>query len=535
MSCIRLLFRLEEQKMINVVNKIVILTLVTFLLFSSGGNALKIQNKKEIITAFDKDKPAFVENTLASANGTEDLDPLVDIKITFTVKEIRALDEIDRFSKPDFYVKVYINGVLYKSPVYKNQEYLKPNWSAVYDVDDTLEIIPIRIELWDWNPGLDKLCDLDSNREFYPNSSTINIYYNLKTGHWSGDDYMYPEYVFFDPSGYGRVNGCDDNSIYEKDRDCELWFDITQNDYDGDGIPYWTEVNVFHTDPTVNDAGKDPDCDGIPTEWEFKWGHYRWYDWHNHTVKYGWYYDPFRYENHREKDPDNDGLDNVEEYMTSQWGSDPFRQDVFIEVDQMEAGPDGEPASKIPDGMIDLVKNPFHRRNIILHVDDGCMGGGEMIPFDDFIPGWSQELFQYYYDYFLHGDNNSWRKGIFHYALIVWDANFTGYNFMPGVFQLSKKWVDRKKPLMLLKGEAFIWASVFMHELGHALGLLDPLGHDKQSYYIWQIKWWKYRPYRSCMNYGYTYLLVDYSDGSRGRNDYDDWGHLDLTYFQNEE
>ncbi len=49
-------------------------------------------------------------------------------------------------------------------------------------------------------------------------------------------------------------------------------FDITQNDFDGDNIPYWTEVNRYHTDPTVNDTGRDDDGDGVPIEWEFKWG-----------------------------------------------------------------------------------------------------------------------------------------------------------------------------------------------------------------------------------------------------------------------
>ena len=34
------------------------------------------------------------------------------------------------------------------------------------------------------------------------------------------------------------------------------------------------------------------------------------------------------------------------------------------------------------------------------------------------------------------------------------------------------------------------------------------------------------------MNYGYTYILVDYSDGSRGMNDFDDWNNLDLTHFE---
>lgn len=36
------------------------------------------------------------------------------------------------------------------------------------------------------------------------------------------------------------------------------------------------------------------------------------------------------------------------------------------------------------------------------------------------------------------------------------------------------------------------------------------------------------------MNYRYVFKLVDYSDGSHGENDFDDWGHLDLTQFNGE-
>jgi hypothetical protein len=38
------------------------------------------------------------------------------------------------------------------------------------------------------------------------------------------------------------------------------------------------------------------------------------------------------------------------------------------------------------------------------------------------------------------------------------------------------------------------------------------------------------------MNYGYMYgsiwNLVDYSDGSRGKNDFDDWNNIDYSYFE---
>jgi len=93
------------------------------------------------------------------------------------------------------------------------------------------------------------------------------------------------------------LNGCDDGTIYETDRDCELWFRITQNDYDKDMIPYWFEINEYNSDPAIDDSENDFDEDGIPTWWEWM---YR--------------YDPFASDDHKHQDPDEDGLDNIEEY-----------------------------------------------------------------------------------------------------------------------------------------------------------------------------------------------------------------------------
>jgi hypothetical protein len=74
-----------------------------------------------------------------------------------------------------------------------------------------------------------------------------------------------------------------------------------------------------------------------------------------------------------------------------------------------------------------------------------------------------------------------------------------------------------------------------MHETGHTLGIFNgntPGCDDQMGKYPWQKNWWKWRPYKSVMNYGYMYQIVDYSDGSRGKNDFDDWSRLDLTFFQ---
>ncbi len=39
--------------------------------------------------------------------------------------------------------------------------------------------------------------------------------------------------------------------------DCEIWFDITQNDKDNDGLTYWEEINIFNTNPRMSDTDSD--------------------------------------------------------------------------------------------------------------------------------------------------------------------------------------------------------------------------------------------------------------------------------------
>jgi hypothetical protein len=512
-------------------NKIVSLLMISIFLFSLNVSAVKtpqtVTNGNNTNTD-SSNQP--VQNSSYAGKG--DIDPLVDLEVTVTIKEIRALHKIDDIGRSDFFVVVYINGEKFKSKVWWNQNYIKEPWSAILNVPDDQENVSIKIQLWDWNLGLSRICDISDNSATLLSNYDIDLVYNLKTAHWTGDDYNYPYMSWADLSGYGRLNGCDDNSIYQDERDCLIVFDITQNDFDGDTIPYWTEVNRYHTDPQVNDTGRDDDGDGVPIEWEFRWGTFIDYDYHEQTWRFEWIYDPFVWEDHSNLDPDNDGLNNVEEYLTSQWGSDPFRRDIFVELDQMEAGPNGEQASVFPELGKELLRDAFDKYNIYLHLDDGSMGGGESIPFDNETP--REELVTLYQNYFIHGDSNNWRKGVFHYGLLVYDATYAGYVFGVddnywGAYQISSNRVDKRSHGA---GKAIGYASVYMHELGHTLDIRIPGGHDENSGFPWNINWWKWRPYKSCMNYGYTYLLVDYSDGSRGRNDHDDWSTLDLPGFQ---
>ena len=522
--------------------QIICLTLVGFLLFSTNALALKItnnstQDKDEFINKSDGNN----ELKTTASYDLNDLDPNEDLSVTVTIKEIRALDKIGLIGKPNFYVKVSINDAVTTSRVWRNNKYLKPNWSVTQDVPDDEENVKIKIQLWDWNLGKDKLCDISSiYNQGLRDKRDIDLVYSLKTGHWRGDDFNSPD-ILFDSSGYGRANGCDDNSIYQRDRDCELWFDISQNDTDGDGIPYWTEYYIYETDPKVDNSGMDDDVDGVPIEWEHKWGHYFRWNWHNQTYRHHWIYDPFEWDDHENLDPDEDGLQNIEEYLTSQWGSDPFRKDLFIELDQMEAGPNGEPASIFPEESKELLRTVYNRRNIVYHLDDGFMGGSDIIPFDEETThSWgsqNNELYQIYEEYFLHGDENNWRRGIFHYGVLIYQCSWVNGNaFGRDRYQISYKGLMEKTKIPFFKRD-IVFASAYMHECGHTLGIYHgntPGCDDQEGRNIFKINWWKWRPYKSVMNYGYMYMMLDYSDGSSGKNDFDDWNRLDLTYFENQ-
>ena len=108
--------------------------------------------------------------------------------------------------------------------------------------------------------------------------------------------------------------------------------------------------------------------------------------------------------------------------------------------------------------------------------------------------------------------------------------------FLPDSWQISTKVLEENKTIPKIQAKRdIVFGSAYMHECGHTLGIFNgntPGCDDRSGSYPWQINWWKWRPYKSCMNYGYMYKIVDYSDGSRGRNDFDDWDRIDLTAFQ---
>ena len=466
----------------------------------------------------------IVSSSTIKNTNNEDLDPLVDVSVTVETQAIRYLEDnlgtdsryrsifnklffrpkIVNVETPNFFVKVFINDEEFTSDVWPNAKFVYSRWSATSDVPDDQEIVDVKIQLWDMQSGGNNVaCDISGK----PTGYDVELSYNIKTGKWSGDDSIE------DPSGYGRLCGCDDGSIYVNDNDCELWFDIYQEDYDLDGIPYWTEVNEYGSNPEIRDDG-DPDDDGIPVDWEYKWG-----------------YNPFEWDDHGKLDPEKDSINNLEEYLTSEWFSDPFRKDVFVEMDIMGEGPEGDRAY-FPSNSVELLNTAFDRQNIVFHLDVGDMGGHDVVPFDSETT--HDELHNIYYNYFLHGDEANWRRGVFHYGVVVYYVDAPpGYMFRSNAYQIASNLLERKASLPTLDRD-ITYASCYMHELGHTFSFHPIPGHDQNSKYPWQLGYWQNLPYKSCMNYGWVYRIVDYSDGSRQDPDIDDWERIDYNDFERE-
>jgi hypothetical protein len=450
-----------------------------------------------------------------------DYDPLVDINITIEILAIRALDIIDFFSDPDFFLKIFVNDEEFISPTFTNIDIIYDCWTLSTDVVDDIENVEIKIELWDSNLLKNKLCDISREPNNNDEGYGIEIIYNIGTGRWHGDDYY-----IGDPNGYGRVCGTSDGSIYKDENDCELFFQIYQNDYDGDNIPYYIETTFYGTDPTIDNSGEDFDQDSVPIEWEHRFG-----------------YNPLIWEDHKNFDPDCDSLNNTEEFLTFEFGTDPFRKDIFLEIDFMETENNTKQIEVFKRAW-ELIKNPFHRRDIIFHLDTGQIDGGDIIPSDN--ESSFDEILEIYQEYFLHNGEQSWKRGIYHYALIVDNCSPSGFGFSGDVwpywgylegtncFVLNKNHISSKMDLVK-KTEEYIYASLFLHEIGHNFGLRfgNPFGVDMAgSSNPFKLVFWLFRNYKSAMNYRYTYFILDYSDGSHGKRDFDDWDNIKFNWFE---
>ena len=452
------------------------------------------------------------------------ISPLVNQGLTFEILRFRhrgLLDEITKFgtswkNKPKFYFITNIDDLEYISKDVAaaggaESETLFQDWDTMFqenrvmsDAEEEQETADITLKIMErQKTGLLGRGTQDIERE------KIHLVYNYKTGRWTGDD------SFKDDDGYGHYVG----------ETFEVWFNIYQFDYDKDGIPYWTEVNVLGTDPMVDDSELDPDNDGVPTSWEWKWG-----------------YDPFTWDDHVNLDPDIDGIENIEEYQMSKWLSDPFSQDIYIEADGMERGGLFDPPHVFWDESQQILIEQFCRHGINVYVDNGwpngpVNGGGEILTHFDTISQESGMTLQFYRNHFPDE-----RKGIFRYLIVCHNAGFC----IPSEFNnYDTLTIDSSLYKLILKRFAFtprtqriVVAAAAMHELGHSVGIKpwNPEGCDnmtfaggRQAKQRFLDEW---GDYKSVMNYYYMWdkNFVGYSDGSHGS--FNDWQHLYLPDFQ---
>jgi len=364
---------------------------------------------------------------------------------------------------------------------------------------------------------------------------TFDVEYDFRTGRWKGSDF------FMDSDGYGHYVG----------NNFEIWFNLYQTDYDNDGIPYWTEVNLLGTDPRSDDSYRDPDNDGIPTAWEWRWG-----------------YDPNRWNDHQRLDPDIDGIENVEEYQMAAWFADPFRPDIYIEIDNMEPSPLGVKHAFWNESQQAIIEQ-FTRHGMNVYIDNGwpdgpSNGGGELVRYYETVSQDSGMMLQFYSKHFAEE-----RKSVFRYFIIghsgafTHPAEFFRYDtthlatslFERVVYQHLYYLIGMSPQQRLELDHPYLWhlptqrtqritvAGQFMHELGHQLGITPWTieGCDNSSSFTTGKELQDYVDdwgnYYSVMNYYWLYrdkTLLDYSDGTHGNNDQNDWEEIYIPNFQME-
>jgi hypothetical protein len=426
--------------------------------------------------------------------------------------------------KPEFYFITEIDGAEYVSKDVKQHgrvtEVLFNTWDSMFqenkvvrNVEEEQETSEVTLTIVERERiGLLGLRTRDVKKD------SFTVTYCYRTGRWTGDNY------FGHPQGYGYYLG----------DTFEIWFNLYQPDFDNDYIPYWTEVNILGTDPTVDDSKLDPDGDGIPTYWEWKWG-----------------YDPFTWDDHANLDPDIDSLSNIQEYQLEKWFANPFIENIYVEVDYMEATGIRDPAHVFYEETKQGLIERFAQHNIKAFFDDGWPntppnGGGQELPHIERLSIKSGMILQYYNNYFPDERKGSFiycvlghrgafmnpAKGNVYDTIFIWTIPFS--IFSP--IRLAEGFIGYGI-FPTPRGVRIAQGAVLLHELGHVGGLAWGFfeGIDNTSYFHWLFpgktyseKWGNYR---SVMNYAVMYRpdLLDFSHGQNGPPyDQDDWANFHL-------
>lgn len=455
-----------------------------------------------VLTAIAMCAPVSAASKTGGPTPISDYDPTVDLTMTLTIDEIWALDYLYVYVG-NFWWTVEIgslntDGVLIwdteTSAVYRSYDghedaHFFPDWSFTSNVFDGSGMYYFVITLYNEMNigGPSEICDISGETgggPAYPvDASNAEFNWNQKYGTLTQG--------YSSQTGLYHLSGISDGSFgYEDDEnDCELYFSVTWNDNDADGLTYYLETSVYGTNPRQSDVLTDLDGDGIPLIYEDKY------------KLVGMSYSST---DDVTNDRDGDGLTGMEEYTFRAWGTAPDYPDILLEVDY-ETGYLPNPwvldyiekyfaNYQVPDQSA-FMSPPFGI-NVIVNVDDEI---ASTIVDPDEIGVEGEELIDVAATYFTPGAAGAWR-----YCLVgqhaypdAWLDEYP-YNEIPDVSEerfyftlgltlnaaprhifialgtitervddYNDDWLD---PNIVLN---HVVACVFLHELGHSLDIIS--------------------------------------------------------------
>lgn len=254
-----------------------------------------------------------------------------------------------------------------------------------------------------------------------------------------------------------------------------------------------------------------------------------------------------------QEDTDKDGLGDLVE---SQWNANraavfyssdnypsPTIKDLYVEIDWMK-DPTTNESFRPTSTQLDQVKAAYAVKGISAHFDTGEYGGG-------------QELSQYVGELKFAPDTNnidffnikngtgdgittpsfsSSRRGVWHYMIAgnktsLYDTKLDTFrNTSTGASYAGDDdiliGIGRVKELASANQDQAVSGTI-MHELGHNLCLSDTSYTGQDSSCVFSgIDHYAGNDYASVMNYDKQLSMVNYSTGSNGTNDHDDWSAI---------
>ncbi|MFB6146437.1 MAG: hypothetical protein ABEJ08_01975 [Halobacteriaceae archaeon] len=301
------------------------------------------------------------------------------------------------------------------------------------------------------------------------------------------------------------TNGDTDGDGLEDGRELAMRTSPTRADTDGDGADDSIEL-----DEDTNPVSADPDGDGLNGREEATLG----------TVPTQADSDGDGIDDDREldigtdpieTDTDGDGIgDGVERNPPAVLpGADPLRKNIYIEVDRM-------PGERLPRDEAQRVVSLF--ADAPVENPDGSTGIEVHIVYDEEIPAAEvvhlNEHDGEYNDADDLRDEHFDRAGKgYHYAVMVSDAKLDGEDVSGAA----------EPTVMLVESSdlAFVTGSLFMHELGHSLGLLPGTYEGIDSTTV------PFDTYHSRMNYNSPSTFYGYSADNKSGRGFDDWEYIE--------